>query len=325
VSRRLDRRPRARFDFGSRPVAAGSSFSLTAPSPVSLPKSPRFEPKPQAEPREPSPDASSPAPVPLAARRDFTTQIPLHIRQSLPPMDDDPPPPIDFPPPPPDSDSPVGDFPPEPDSPPEDFPPPFPGDDSSDEPVTKPKPVPKAKPKPKPKAKREAVDSSERAKLDQSIAMGRAKRPNGKRMKYSNGEEVDALLNELGFRIDGSVAEVTEPRRERKRAGRAPGIEVLPCRAVPGTREESLVKFTGLTNAVARSNEMFIDEEQSVTFRAVRDRIVLTVYAGQAELIAMQKKWVISDGGTIYIGRGQECTITNRSRVNRVQLFQIAV
>jgi hypothetical protein len=147
-------------------------------------------------------------------------------------------------------------------------------------------------------------------------------------VKFWKGERVVYEFDESGCWTQKDIVKVKAKKPEvRRRAPRRgdfdASLDVLPKRNEPGIEGSACTYFVGLENPAVRSNEYFIYPKRTMVFAATRERMVLNVYEGKARLRSRDQKWTISEGGMIYIGRGEKCQVSNKSKDTIVRLFQV--
>jgi quercetin dioxygenase-like cupin family protein len=170
------------------------------------------------------------------------------------------------------------------------------------------------------------IDYSQVEDLDLPIAVRRSKRPKTSPLKFWKGEKVVYSFHESGCWTQKDVVKVHSKKnsfvKQKKitKEDHEKSIDVLPKRDEPGEEGDEFIKFFGLNNRAVKSDEFFIMPGQSMVFTAAKNRIVLTVYEGKARISSNQRKWQVSVGGKIYIGRGNTCKLKNESKDQTVRL-----
>jgi quercetin dioxygenase-like cupin family protein len=222
-------------------------------------------------------------------------------------------------------------------SPDHDFPPEMPDDVESPSLPQEPSPVTTPAPSPVPQRKRASklrippTGHSNMNDLSLPIAIRRSKRPKTSPLKFWKGEKVVYRFDESGCWTQEDILKVSSKKKNSqkklavKKDSDERSIDVLTKRNEPGEEGEGYVKFLGLHNRVMKSNELFIMPNQLMVFSATKERIVLNVYEGKAKVSSKSQKWVVSDGGMIYIGRGDTCKLKNNANDRPVRLFQLDI
>ena len=186
----------------------------------------------------------------------------------------------------------------------------------------------------KPKIKRDLKDIYVTLSDDDDlpIALRKKKRPHTRRLKYWLGEKILYQPDENGFLTKSGVLEVKEEssskvsKKYNHKKVTNSSFEVIPNRIEPSIEEtKSIELYKGIENGVITSNEIFIKEKEQMEFFAEKEKIVLHVFSGKAKLKSKGKEWEISTGGTIYINKGDKCSIINKSKKKPFCLFRVKI
>ncbi|KAH0806393.1 uncharacterized protein GO595_000768 [Histomonas meleagridis] len=169
------------------------------------------------------------------------------------------------------------------------------------------------------------------------IALRKKRRPKTKPLRFWMGEKIIYHPDENGCLTKSGVIEINEKspdestlvhhkstKNTRKEALSA--FEVIPKRIEPAAEKTEFIdRFQGIENSIVVSSEVMVHPNQIFKIVATKERIVIHIASGKAELVSRGKRWKVSSGGTVFISKGDECTFKNNDDKVPLRLFRVNV